>query len=137
MKRQWEDERRKLVGENATLKDATSRLNAEVRQAKSDIRRLADTERTKAGTQGVRNCPTLYKQFSIDVDDVQELEHAKFMIEELEEELRAERSRLRALTTEQTKAERQKEEVVLQLRRTESVSMTVSLFFGVSANLQG
>ena len=54
MKRQWEDERRKLIGENASLKDAATRLNAEVRQAKSDIRRLADTERTKAGTQGVR-----------------------------------------------------------------------------------
>lgn len=53
MKRQWDDERRKLLGENASLKDATSRLNNEVRQAKSDMRRLADTERTKAGVQGV------------------------------------------------------------------------------------
>lgn len=54
MKQQWDGERRKLLGENASLKDATNRLNAEVRQAKSDVRRLADTERTKAGTQGVR-----------------------------------------------------------------------------------
>lgn len=58
------------------------------------------------------------------IDRAQELERAKLMIEELEENLRVERSRLRALTTEQTKAERQKEEVVLQLRRTESVSFT-------------
>lgn len=53
MKHQWDDERRKLLGENASLKDATDRLNAEVRQAKSDMRRLADTERTKAGSHGV------------------------------------------------------------------------------------
>lgn len=59
MKRQWDDERRKLVGENATLKDATHRLNAEVRQAKSDMRRLADTERTKAGTADVSSCTTV------------------------------------------------------------------------------
>lgn len=44
------------------------------------------------------------------------------MIAELEAELKTERARLRSLTTEQDKAERQKEEVVLHLRRTESVS---------------
>lgn len=53
MKQQWDDERRKLLGENATLKDATSRLNAEVRQAKNEARRFGDTERTKIGIQGV------------------------------------------------------------------------------------
>lgn len=53
MKQQWGEERRKLLGENATLKDATSRLNAEVRQAKNEVRRFGDTERTKIGIQGV------------------------------------------------------------------------------------
>ncbi|GJE98540.1 PACT-coil-coil domain-containing protein [Phanerochaete sordida] len=101
MKQQWEDERCKLLGENASLKDAANRLNAQVRQAKSDIRRFADTERTTAGVQG-------------------ELERARQMVDELEAELKAERARLRALTTEQGQAERQKEAVVLQLRRTES-----------------
>ena len=42
-------------------------------------------------------------------------------MEELEAELKAERSRLRALTTEQTRAQREKEAVLLDLRRTESV----------------
>jgi len=37
----------------------------------------------------------------------------------LEEDLKAERSRLRVLTVEQTRAEREKENVLLQLRRTE------------------
>lgn len=42
---------------------------------------------------------------------------------ELEAELKAERSRLRALTAEQTKAQREKEAVLLDLRRTESVRL--------------
>ena len=44
------------------------------------------------------------------------------MVAELEGQLKAERSRLRGFATEQTQAERQKDEVALQLRRTESVS---------------
>jgi hypothetical protein len=47
------------------------------------------------------------------------LEEAKQTIEEMEEDLKAERSRLRVLTVEQTRAEREKENVLLQLRRTE------------------
>lgn len=47
-------------------------------------------------------------------------------MEELEAQLKAERSRLRALTSEQTKAEREKEAVLLDLRRTESVRFTAS-----------
>ena len=42
-------------------------------------------------------------------------------MEELEAELKAERSRQRALTTEQSRAQREKEAVLLDLRRTESV----------------
>lgn len=43
-------------------------------------------------------------------------------MEDLEDELKEERSRLRALMAEQTEAERQREHINLQLRRTESVS---------------
>ena len=50
-------------------------------------------------------------------------------MEELEAELRAERSRLRALTTEQNKAQREKETVVMNLHRTESVSARASAQF--------
>ncbi|KAI0091595.1 hypothetical protein BDY19DRAFT_885665 [Irpex rosettiformis] len=101
MKQQWESEKNKLLGENATLKNAANRLNAEVRQAKDDMKRHADTERGKVGMQV-------------------ELDKAKRMVEELEAQLKAERSRLRGFATEQSHAERQKEEVALQLRRTES-----------------
>lgn len=52
---------------------------------------------------------------------LQEVEKAKQMIEELEDQLKVERSRLRTLTTEQNQAEQQREAVVLQLRRTETV----------------
>ena len=51
---------------------------------------------------------------------------------ELEAELKAERSRLRALTAEQTKAQREKEAVLLDLRRTESVRHII-LFDGSPA----
>ncbi|KAI0692519.1 hypothetical protein BC835DRAFT_1508673 [Cytidiella melzeri] len=101
MDQQWKSERRKLLGENTTLKDAASRLNAEVRQAKDEIKRYSETERGAAGMQG-------------------ELERAKRMVADLEAQLKSERSRLRGFATEQTQAERQKEEVILQLRRTES-----------------
>ena len=47
----------------------------------------------------------------------------KQTMEQLEAELKAERSRLRALTTDQTRAQREKEAVLMNLRRTESVSV--------------
>lgn len=53
MKQQWESERRKLLGENANLKSATNRLNAEVRQAMDDRKRYSETERGKVGMQAV------------------------------------------------------------------------------------
>jgi septal ring factor EnvC (AmiA/AmiB activator) len=57
----------------------------------------------------------------------QELDEAKQAIAELEEDLKAERSRLRVLTVEQTRAEREKENVLLQLRRTECDMEDVNL----------
>ena len=53
MKKQWDEERRKLVGDNAALQDAAKRLNAEVRQAKNE------NEKTKAGMQGVSPMPPI------------------------------------------------------------------------------
>lgn len=48
----------------------------------------------------------------------------KSTVQELENELKEERTRLRALTTEQTRAERQKDKLSLQLQRAESVSLS-------------
>ncbi|KAI0675751.1 hypothetical protein C8Q78DRAFT_964116 [Trametes maxima] len=105
MRRQWEEEKRKLLGENAVLQDAATRLNVEVRNAKDEIRKYAD-----AGRQGDKARAGIES----------ELERAKLTMATLEAELKEERSRLRALTTEQSKAQREKEAVLLDLRRTES-----------------
>ncbi|KAI0352396.1 hypothetical protein OH77DRAFT_1498058 [Trametes cingulata] len=116
MKKAWEEEKKQLLGENAVLQDAATRLDVEVRNAKDEIRKYADAERrgerARAGIEGY-GCPLKSSVY-------QELEKARQTMAELEAQLKAERSRLRALTTEQTKAQREKEAVLLDLRRTES-----------------
>ncbi|KAH9927002.1 uncharacterized protein B0H18DRAFT_306413 [Fomitopsis serialis] len=105
MKQQWENEKSQLLGENAVLQDAANRLNTEVRDTKRELKRLADTG--KAGESA---------RASVQED----LDHAKRVIDELENELTAERARLRTLSTEQSRVQREKEQVAYQLRRTES-----------------
>lgn len=60
MKKEWEDERRQLVGEKAVLQDATNRLNVQVRSAEEEVRKVAESERVgeqmRVGIQGVRIC---------------------------------------------------------------------------------
>jgi len=51
---------------------------------------------------------------------MQELEHAKQTISELEAALSSERTQLRSLTTEQDRMAREKKQVMTQLQRTES-----------------
>ena len=57
MKHSWEAERRKLLGENAVLQDVATRFNAEVRDAKDELRKYASSERAgeraRAGIQDV------------------------------------------------------------------------------------
>ncbi len=57
MKHTWEVERKKLLGENAVLQDAATRLNTEVLDAKDEIRKYASAERagerTRASIQDV------------------------------------------------------------------------------------
>lgn len=58
LKVQWEDEKRQLLGEKAVLQDAANRLTAEVKDARAEVRRVAENEkageRSRAGVQGVR-----------------------------------------------------------------------------------
>jgi predicted nucleic acid-binding Zn-ribbon protein len=58
MKKQWQDEKRQLLGEKAVLQDAANRMNNEVRNAKDEARRATEAERasrrSRADTQGVR-----------------------------------------------------------------------------------
>ena len=54
MKRQWEDEKRQLLGDKAALQDATHRLNLQVQDAKDRIAAKERAgEKAKAGIQGV------------------------------------------------------------------------------------
>ncbi|KAI0954730.1 hypothetical protein AcW1_006527 [Taiwanofungus camphoratus] len=102
MKKAWDEEKRQLLGEKAVLQDATNRLNMQVRDANY---KLTETERV-----GER----------VRASVQEELDNAKRAIDDLEIELKSERMRLRTLTTEQSRVRREKEEVVFQLRRTES-----------------
>ena len=45
LKQSWEEERKKLMGDNAVLQDAATRLNAEMREAKDELRKYAHAER--------------------------------------------------------------------------------------------
>ena len=57
LKRQWEAERKKLVGEKAVLEDAASRLHNHVKDTRDDTRRVAESnraiERAKINAQTV------------------------------------------------------------------------------------
>ncbi|KAI0288447.1 hypothetical protein BC826DRAFT_1093036 [Russula brevipes] len=109
MKRKWLEERQQLLGDNAVLKDAADRLNLEMQ----DVKERAEKKERKhdKARNGVLG----------------ELDEAKQAIADLEEDLKAERTRLRVLTLEQTRAEREKENVLLQLRRNESDMEDVKL----------
>ncbi|KAH9040398.1 hypothetical protein EDB85DRAFT_1925960 [Lactarius pseudohatsudake] len=102
MKEQWQEERRQLLGDNAVLQDAANRLNLQVQGVKERAeQKERRNEKARSGILG-------------------ELDQAKQAIADLEEDLKVERARLRGLTVEQGRAEREKEDVLLQLRRTES-----------------
>ncbi|KAJ7580264.1 hypothetical protein C8J56DRAFT_278799 [Mycena floridula] len=97
MKKRWEEEKHRLLGEKAALQDAANRLNVEVQDAK------VQAEIHKAG-QGVQ----------------EDLDNAKRTIVDLEAELTRERTRLRGMSAEQNRVTREKEDVLMQLQRTES-----------------
>ncbi|KAF5379308.1 hypothetical protein D9757_007667 [Collybiopsis confluens] len=104
-KRQWESEKRKLMGENVALQDATNRLNIEVQQAKAEANKVSEAHKTDGRLR----------------QDVQaDLEKARHTIATLENDLKAERARLRTMSTEQARVDREKEQVFNQLKRTET-----------------
>ncbi|ESK89340.1 hypothetical protein Moror_16258 [Moniliophthora roreri MCA 2997] len=105
MKEQWGEEKAQLQSERAVLQDAANRLNVQVRQTREEVDRALENRKVDSRLrQDLQN----------------ELEKAKLTISSLEENLKVERSRLRGMTTEQNRITREKEEVLLQLKRTES-----------------
>ncbi|KAF5373341.1 hypothetical protein D9615_007388 [Tricholomella constricta] len=105
MKKEWEQERRTLLGEKAVLQDATNRLNAQMKSAKDEMKKVAEGGR--AGERAAASVQT-------------ELDKAKRVIADLEADLKSERAQLRALTTEQNRVQREKTDILSQLQRTES-----------------
>ncbi|KAI0036219.1 hypothetical protein K488DRAFT_82325 [Vararia minispora EC-137] len=95
MKKKWQEEKRQLLGDKVVLQDAAKKLNAQMRDAE---RRANDKERA----------------------DERELEEARRTIAELDDDLQGERERLRSLTREQSSAERERQAVLLKLKRAES-----------------
>ncbi|KAF8586444.1 hypothetical protein K439DRAFT_1631700 [Ramaria rubella] len=106
---QWNNERNKLIGERAVLQDAASRLNKELGTAKSEAKRALENgqQENEEGAKARANIQA-------------ELETAKSVVNELEEALKAERTRLRALSTEQSRVVREKEGILVQLERAQS-----------------
>jgi hypothetical protein len=127
MKKGWHEERRQLLGDNAVLKDATNRLNLQMQEAEQRAEQKERRhEKARNGVIDVRLLIFFVECFS-NSSNLQELDEAKRTIADLEEDLKAERSRLRVLTLEETHIEREKENVLLQLRRTESDMEDVKL----------
>ncbi|KIJ96822.1 hypothetical protein K443DRAFT_124322 [Laccaria amethystina LaAM-08-1] len=98
LKKQWEEEKKQLLGEKAVLQDAATRLNVQVKTANDEARKATETSK--------RTCRA------------RELEHPKQTISELEAALSLERAQLRSFSAEQDHMAREK--VMTQLKRTES-----------------
>jgi len=129
MKEQWEREKKQLLGENAALQDTAHKLNLQVRSAQDEAKRSAESgkaaHKARVSVQTVSLIISVSRRTKLSYWHVirrQELDTAKQSIATLESELRAERSKLRSLFTEQDRFERERENVLAKLRRTESVS---------------
>ncbi|KAL0954003.1 hypothetical protein HGRIS_005160 [Hohenbuehelia grisea] len=105
LRKRWAEEKHQLLGEKAVLQDATTRLNAQISNAREEARKAAQSGRASEQVQSAIQ---------------QELDNAKQVIAELEGDLKAERSRIRALGAEQNRVQREKDDVRAQLQRTES-----------------
>ncbi|KAF9269220.1 hypothetical protein L218DRAFT_1072847 [Marasmius fiardii PR-910] len=104
LKKQWDEEKRQLQGEKHVLQDAANRLNVQIQEAREEVNRAS--ERLKVDSH-LRH------------DLQSELDKAKKTVSSLEENLKIERARIRGMTAEQNRIEKEKEEVLVQLKRTE------------------
>lgn len=102
MKQEWQEEKRRLLGEKAVLEDEANRMKVETRNAKEESKRANDAGRkSKADSQ-------------------KEVEKAKATISDLETELQAERVRLGQMSTDYQRLQRETEDVARKLQRTEA-----------------
>ena len=128
MKEQWELEKNQLLGEKAILQDTAHKLNLQVRSAWDEAKRSAESgkaaQTARVSVQAVSQIGSTLRCIVDVFASVwpQELNAAKQSIATLESKLKTERSKLRSLLTEQEQFERERENVLAELRRTESVS---------------
>ncbi|CAE7071135.1 unnamed protein product [Rhizoctonia solani] len=111
MRTEWQ----KVGQENAELRAAGRQEAQLARQAEEEMKRKLEEERRSAveAAKGIRNEKEREKVLA----DM-ELERAKTAIAQLEEDLRAERSKLRSLAAEHSRVTRDKTDVLARLERT-------------------
>ncbi|CAE6417482.1 unnamed protein product [Rhizoctonia solani] len=111
MRSEWQ----KLGQENAALREAGRQEAQLARQAEADMKRELEDERKRVveAAKGIKD----EKERERVLSDM-ELERAKTAIAQLEEDLRAERGKLRSLAAEHSRATRDKTDVLARLERT-------------------
>ncbi|KAH7335361.1 hypothetical protein B0J17DRAFT_719897 [Rhizoctonia solani] len=111
MRTEWQ----RLGQENAALREAGRQEAQLARQAEAEMKRQLEEERSRAvsAAKGIKD----EKQREKVLADM-ELERAKTAIAQLEEDLRAERGKLRSLAAEHSRATRDKVDVLARLERT-------------------
>ncbi|CUA78211.1 early endosome antigen 1 [Rhizoctonia solani] len=111
MRTDWQ----KLGQENAALREAGRQEAQLARQAEAEMKRELEEERKRAveAAKGIKN----EKERERALADM-ELERAKTSIAQLEEDLRAERGKLRSLAAEHSRVTRDKTDVLARLERT-------------------
>lgn len=106
------------------LRDTANRLNIEIRRAQEELRaaqkRDHTAEKTKAELQQVNISLLAFSGRKLKLH-IQELTKARQAIDDLEYHLQSERSRLRAVNSENTSASKEKEKILQKLRETEQV----------------
>ncbi|KAG8762040.1 hypothetical protein FRC11_011529 [Ceratobasidium sp. 423] len=111
MRAEWQ----KLGQENAALREAGRQEAQLARQAEAEMKRKLEEERRRA-VEGAKSIKDQKEREKVLAD--MELERAKTAIAQLEEDLRAERGKLRSLAGEHSRATRDKTDVLARLERT-------------------
>jgi chromosome segregation ATPase len=129
LKMQWETEKSRLLGEKAILQDAANRLNSEIKNTKSEVKKVSEGSRmitaAKANVQNVSDYFFGITSISETLRmAMQELSKAKETIAVLEKELGSERSRLRSMVVEQERMQHEKKRVLTDMQRNETVSLS-------------
>ncbi|KAF8527286.1 hypothetical protein JB92DRAFT_2698552 [Gautieria morchelliformis] len=99
---QWESEQKQIVGQNVVLQDAANRLNAELGAVRGEAKQALENGRQEIS------------------EEARARTSANIVVSNLEETLKDERDRLRALSMEQNRLVREKEDISARLQRAQS-----------------